>query len=108
MFSKSISRRLALQFFVGSAIGFVTTSVSSADGGYSSRSYYRPRPKKYWPSNLVRSIQRRLKGLGFDPGPIDGIYGPKTKESIIEFQRSKNLEVDGKISKRLIRELDLG
>ena len=103
MLSKSISRRLALKLFTGLGIGLVFPNVS-----FSGDFRYEPKSEEYWPSNLVRAIQRRLKSLGFDPGPIDGIYGPKTKNGIMEFQRSKNLNVDGKISNKLIRELDLG
>jgi peptidoglycan hydrolase-like protein with peptidoglycan-binding domain len=30
----------------------------------------------------IRRIQERLKHAGFDPGPIDGVLGPKTKAAI--------------------------
>lgn len=33
-------------------------------------------------------IQKRLKALGFDPGPIDGVPGPKTDAAIVAFKRS--------------------
>src|SRR5438046_9828211 len=31
-------------------------------------------------------IQRRMKAAGFDPGPIDGIIGPKTIAALHRFQ----------------------
>jgi hypothetical protein len=40
-------------------------------------------------------VQRRLAALGFDPGPIDGRYGPMTKAAVQAFQRSKGLVPDG-------------
>lgn len=40
---------------------------------------------------LVREIQTRLKVHGFDPGPVDGVCGPKTSAAIIRFKVSKNL-----------------
>ncbi len=43
----------------------------------------------------VINLQTRLKSAGFDPGPIDGIFGPKTRAAVIAFQTSKNLVVDG-------------
>lgn len=43
----------------------------------------------------VRVLQRRLAGLGFSPGPIDGRYGPLTAEAVTQFQRTRGLEVDG-------------
>lgn len=31
-------------------------------------------------------LQQSLQSLGYDPGPIDGIFGPKTKQALIKFQ----------------------
>ncbi|MGR3599202.1 MAG: NlpC/P60 family protein [Heliomarina sp.] len=39
----------------------------------------------------VRRVQSRLADLGFNPGPIDGLRGPKTDAAIIAFKRSKGL-----------------
>jgi hypothetical protein len=103
MFSKTLSRRMVLKLFAVSAMGIAVSNVSFA-GDFR----YEPRSEEYWPRNLVRAVQGRLKELGFDPGPIDGIYGPKTKNGIMEFQRFKNLKEDGKISNELIGELGLG
>ena len=36
---------------------------------------------------LTEGIQRNLKALGYEPGPIDGIYGPKTKRAIEAYER---------------------
>jgi N-acetylmuramoyl-L-alanine amidase len=44
----------------------------------------------------VSGIQMRLKNLGFDPGPIDGIFGPRTEAAIRAFQKKHPpLSVDG-------------
>ena len=40
-------------------------------------------------------IQRQLKEVGFDPGPLDGLPGRQTLAAIKAFQRSKNLLEDG-------------
>jgi hypothetical protein len=45
--------------------------------------------------SLVQQIQGRLRGLGFDPGPIDGVMGWQTYKAIRAFQQSKGLAVDG-------------
>lgn len=37
------------------------------------------------------AIQRALKAKGFDPGPLDGIQGPKTDDAIVAFKRSVGL-----------------
>jgi len=43
---------------------------------------------KYELGGDVMVGQQRLKDLGFDPGPIDGILGPKTKSAFQRFQES--------------------
>ncbi len=43
----------------------------------------------------VRAVQARLRELGFDPGPVDGIRGPKTDAAVRAFQVSRGLVVDG-------------
>lgn len=40
-------------------------------------------------------IQRRLLALGYDPGPADGIAGPKTTAAVRAAQQALGLVVDG-------------
>ena len=43
----------------------------------------------------VAEVQRRLSGLGFDPGGVDGIFGDNTHAAITEFQHNMGLVTDG-------------
>lgn len=43
----------------------------------------------------VRELQSLLKSKGFNPGPTDGIFGPKTKAAVLSFQRAQGIAVDG-------------
>jgi len=43
----------------------------------------------------VEQVQTALKNSGFDPGAIDGIYGPYTERAVKAFQKKKGLKVDG-------------
>ena len=53
-------------------------------------------PMAETPDAGVTGTQARLKNLGFDPGPIDGILGPKTTNAIRAFQaKNPPLAVDG-------------
>ena len=46
-------------------------------------------------ADVVREVQSKLTELGFDLGPIDGIYGQKTRKAVSAFQESNGLQVDG-------------
>jgi peptidoglycan hydrolase-like protein with peptidoglycan-binding domain len=41
----------------------------------------------------MMKIQQALKDKGFDPGPVDGKAGPKTRDAIRAFQKANNLHV---------------
>ncbi|MDI3518015.1 MAG: stage sporulation protein [Caldanaerobacter sp.] len=43
----------------------------------------------------VKLLQQYLNKLGFDAGVPDGIFGGKTRQAVINFQKSANLEADG-------------
>jgi len=46
-------------------------------------------------SMSVRDIQEALVRAGFDPGPVDGIWGRRTVAAVKAFQEREGLEVDG-------------
>ena len=48
----------------------------------------------------VRMVQEKLKDKGFDPGPVDGRWGPRTASALGEYQRKESLTV----TKRMDRE----
>lgn len=50
----------------------------------------------------VYRIQQRLKNLRFDPGPINGVYGPKTTQAVIGFQRSTALHENGVVDEQTL------
>ncbi len=43
----------------------------------------------------VEGVQRALVALGFDPGAVDGVNGPKAREAVKAFQDSVGLTTDG-------------
>jgi Putative peptidoglycan binding domain len=43
----------------------------------------------------VKEIQAGLNAEGFNPGKIDGIYGPKTAAAVSAFQAARGLVADG-------------
>lgn len=47
----------------------------------------------------VATVQRALAALGYDPGPPDGVMGPRTREAIAAFQRDRGLTPTGTIDR---------
>lgn len=56
-------------------------------------------------NGLVREVQQRLKDLGYDPGPVDGIPGKQTEAAVRRFQQDNNLPVNGVASHELLESL---
>jgi len=48
----------------------------------------------------VKDIQLALRNAGYNPGPVDGKIGAKTREAIRAFQRENGLSADGKVGKK--------
>jgi len=44
-------------------------------------------------------VQQGLAALGFDTGPADGVFGPRTRSAILEWQQEKGLETTGYLSR---------
>jgi len=47
----------------------------------------------------VRDLQEALKALGYDPGPIDGVFGAMTEAAVKAFQQAKGITADGVVGK---------
>jgi peptidoglycan hydrolase-like protein with peptidoglycan-binding domain len=47
------------------------------------------------PRERVRRVQERLAAAGFDPGPADGIAGPRTRAALRAFQEARGLDPTG-------------
>lgn len=43
----------------------------------------------------VRLIQSLLSKIGYNPGAVDGIFGPQTRRAVIAFQRNNGITADG-------------
>jgi len=47
--------------------------------------------------SMTRMVQEALAEKGFDPGPVDGMWGSKTKAAVMKFQESAGLTANGQI-----------
>jgi peptidoglycan L-alanyl-D-glutamate endopeptidase CwlK len=55
----------------------------------------------------VSKLQRKLNELGFNPGAIDGDFGPGTEAAVIAFQKSNDLLADGIAGPKTLGALNL-
>ena len=62
-------------------------------------------PEPIVTSQTTMEVQRLLSELGYGPGPIDGLYGEKTRAAIKAYQRDAEFTVDGAVSDALLRSL---
>lgn len=53
----------------------------------------------------IKDVQQALKEKGFDPGPIDGVMGPKTRDALKSFQSANNLKATGKLDEQTAQQL---
>ncbi len=55
----------------------------------------------------VTALQERLQQRGFDPGDINGQFGPSTDSAVRAFQQSVGLHVDGQAGPNTIAALEM-
>lgn len=72
---------------------------------YPANYVYRDSPS--YSDSLTARVQSRLADEGYDPGPIDGVIGPQTRDAIAAFQADNGLSVTGSVDDSLLRALGL-
>ena len=58
-------------------------------------------------AEAIRRIQAELAVLGFNPGPIDGVIGPRTMTALRAFQRDEGL-LEGLLTVETLTRLGIG
>src|SRR3954452_22790324 len=53
----------------------------------------------------VGTLQRVLVRKGYRLGPVDGIFGTRTKRAVLDFQRRQTLTVDGVVGPQTVASL---
>jgi hypothetical protein len=55
----------------------------------------------------IRQAQEALKNQGHDPGPIDGVLGPQTRQALKTFQSSNGLKQSGMLDAETKQKLNI-
>lgn len=82
--SQTVRERLAEEFGSGCA------------PGESPRELYLTRPALR--GSDVRELQSLLRAQGYDPGPADGLYGPRTHAAVVRYQGDAGLQEGGRVT----------
>ena len=48
-------------------------------------------------SENIKQVQEALKNKGHDPGPADGVMGPKTQQALRAFQKDSGMQATGRL-----------
>lgn len=86
---------LAFFFLAGTGVAHTHVGTVTALSKYGSR------------SDEVRRIQTRLKELNLYTGGVDGIFGIRTQEAVIQFQKQNGLSADGIVGPATLKALGL-
>ncbi len=54
----------------------------------------------------IAELQGRLVALGYDPGPLDGRLGRRTRAAVRKFQRDARMSANGRVDDRLLGRLE--
>ena len=58
-------------------------------------------------ARYVRDAQQALRHLGYEPGPLDGAVGPRTRTALIRYQRAEGLPATGRLDTETMIRLDI-
>ena len=59
------------------------------------------------PDPTVKTVQTQLSQLGYYGGPIDGLFGPSTRDAVARYQKDKQLTVTGSLATDTLQSLGL-
>ena len=68
-----------------------------------------PTPKSMrlgFQGDAVRTVQRKLRDLGYYTGSIDGDFGAETEKAVKAFQKANGLSADGKVGELTLKKLN--
>jgi peptidoglycan hydrolase-like protein with peptidoglycan-binding domain len=85
------SIRMATVLFA--ALALLATACSSSDSSDTTAAVSTGNTES---TVIVKEIQTTLKALGYDTGPVDGVFGASTVAALEDFQSDAGITVDGK------------
>ena len=59
-------------------------------------------------SGVIKSAQTELQSRGYNPGPVDGVAGPRTRAAVSKFQADQGLKQTGHLDTNTLAKLNVG
>ena len=108
----SVAKLEARLLQVDTVLASITTSASlgAADADTAMRAGLENKAigeSKRGAEHPVAAIQSQLTDFGYDPGPIDGIWGEKTCKALKAYQKDNGLSVSCRIDNRTVAALGI-
>ena len=88
---------IKLMFVLSVQLALLAVFVNYSDAAY----------KQGDSGSAVRTIQTKLKNWGYYKDNVDGIFGSKTKQAVISFQKKNGLTADGVVGKATLKALGM-
>lgn len=95
--------KLAVQTWKPKRMDPDANAVRLPEKGWTAQSQEKPSAESG--ADFIRDVQKLLTDLGYEPGPVDGQWGPKTKRAVESFQADAGLEPTGALTPDLLRKL---
>ena len=80
-YNKALSERRARSVYA-----FITDDAATWEALYQ---------QEQWGTRAIQEILKDFEEPAFDPGPVNGVYGPTTRQAVVNYQTSRGLAVDG-------------
>jgi peptidoglycan hydrolase-like protein with peptidoglycan-binding domain len=102
-----VSRAIVMAFLLGVPLDSTDGAPSSEIRGTALAAAAREAPRTAPEPRFVRDAQQALRDLGYEPGPIDGRVGPRTRTALLRYQHAEGLPATGRLDTETMVRLDI-
>ena len=102
-----VSRAIVIAFLLCVPLDSTDGSPSSEIRGTALAAAAREAPRAAPEPRFVRDAQQALRDLGYEPGPIDGRVGPRTRTALQRYQHAEGLPATGRLDAETMVRLDI-
>ena len=102
-----VSRAIVIAFTLCVPLDSTDGAPSSEVRGTALAAAAREAPRTAPEPRFVRDAQQALRDLGYEPGPIDGRVGARTRTALQRYQHAEGLPATGRLDTETMVRLDI-